>query len=299
MAVFQLGPIIRNRRVELGFSQEDLADGICSVPTLSRIENGERMPTKNHFEMLMQRLGYSAMSLDFFTDKRDFEIHELKFKIRQAFVARDFQRVEILLEEYNKIFDSNSGIEQQFKLLYNTLLREHEYSKEDQLALFEAALRLTCPGYSYNRVPYMLSYEEIILLNNIATCYDSPETRYQAISILRSLKSHYDHRVINSEEALRTQPMVLYNLSKLLGLAGYYDECIETCDFAIHLAKKTSRCTFLGKILYNRSWALFQRKHEGDYTAALHSANQARIFFQLMDDLTNIKAVDMLLKSNS
>ena len=64
MAVFQLGPIIRNRRIELGLSQEDLADGICSVPTLSRIENGERMPTKNHFEMLMQRLGYSAMSLD-------------------------------------------------------------------------------------------------------------------------------------------------------------------------------------------------------------------------------------------
>lgn len=46
MAVFQLGPIIRNRRNVLGLSQEDLADGICSVPTLSRIENGERMPTK-------------------------------------------------------------------------------------------------------------------------------------------------------------------------------------------------------------------------------------------------------------
>ena len=62
MAVFQLGPIIRNRRTELGLSQEDLADGICSVPTLSRIENGERMPTKNHFEMLMQRLGCNLRS---------------------------------------------------------------------------------------------------------------------------------------------------------------------------------------------------------------------------------------------
>ena len=54
MAVFQLGPIMRARREELGLSQEDLADGICAVPTLSRIENGERMPTKNHFEKLMQ-----------------------------------------------------------------------------------------------------------------------------------------------------------------------------------------------------------------------------------------------------
>ena len=76
MAVFQLGSIIRSRRIELGLSQEQLADGICSVPTLSRFENGERMPTKNHFEMLMQRLGYSAMSLDFYTDRQDFLIHE-------------------------------------------------------------------------------------------------------------------------------------------------------------------------------------------------------------------------------
>ena len=43
MAVFQLGPILKARREALGLSQEDLADGICAVPTLSRIENGERI----------------------------------------------------------------------------------------------------------------------------------------------------------------------------------------------------------------------------------------------------------------
>lgn len=74
MAVFQLGTVIKNRREELGITQEDLADGICSVPTLSRIENGERMPTKDHFEMFMQRLGYSAMSLDFLRTNRTFRL---------------------------------------------------------------------------------------------------------------------------------------------------------------------------------------------------------------------------------
>ena len=59
MPIFQFGFMIKHRREELGYTQEDLADGICSVPTLSRIENGERMPTREHFEMLIQRLGYS------------------------------------------------------------------------------------------------------------------------------------------------------------------------------------------------------------------------------------------------
>lgn len=58
MPIFQFGFMIKQRREELGYTQEDLADGICSVPTLSRIENGDRMPTREHFEMLIQRLGY-------------------------------------------------------------------------------------------------------------------------------------------------------------------------------------------------------------------------------------------------
>lgn len=56
MPIFQFGFMIKHRREELGYTQEDLADGICSVPTLSRIENGERMPTREHFEMLSRGL---------------------------------------------------------------------------------------------------------------------------------------------------------------------------------------------------------------------------------------------------
>lgn len=298
MAIFQLGPIIRNRRIELGLSQEDLADGICSVPTLSRIENGERMPTKNHFEMLMQRLGYSAMSLDFFTDRQDFQIHELKFKIRQAYVIKDYLLVGKLLDEYKELISDNSKIDQQFYELYQTLICVKQYPNEEQRLRFESALRLTCPSYSDNHYPRVLSYEEIILLNNIAVSYDVPDTRHRAIDIFRTLKAYYDSNIINAEEALRTQPMILYNLSKALGLAGHYDECLEICDEGIRLARKTGRCTNLGKILYNRAWALIKRNQDDDLAAATQAAEQARNFFHIMEDSIGLKAVDNLIKAN-
>lgn len=70
MPIFKFGYIIKSRREEMGYTQEELADGICSVPTLSRIENGERMPSKENFEALLQRLGYSNAELNSFVDEK-------------------------------------------------------------------------------------------------------------------------------------------------------------------------------------------------------------------------------------
>ncbi len=283
MAVFQLGPVIKNRREELGLTQEDLADGICSVPTLSRIENGERMPTKNHFEMLLQRLGYGSLHLDFFTNRQDFQIHEYKEKTRRAYIAGDLILAKKHFEEFKSLTGERTQIDQQFQILYQVLLHEDMYSNEEKIKMLEEALRQTCPGYSRNRFPRVISYEEITLLNNIAICYDNIGNRDRAISILTSVAMFYNQHIVSSEEAVRTQPMILYNLSKYLGQAGEYDKCIDICNYGIQLAKQTGRCQVLSLTLYNRGWALLNRGRPGDSEAAQHSLKQAYHFACVMD----------------
>ena len=95
----------------MGLTQEDLADGICSVPTLSRIENGERMPSKENYEMLLQRLGYSDTILYEFVDEETLAQHELKFEIRQALSHKDREKARLLLEEYAGNSDPNSAVQ--------------------------------------------------------------------------------------------------------------------------------------------------------------------------------------------
>ena len=90
--------------------------------------------------------------------------------------------------------------------------------------------------------------------------------------------------------------MILYNLSKALGSAGYYDECLEICEQSIHLARKTSRCSHLGKALYNRAWALMERNQDGDRVSAAHYAKQSRDFFKIMGDTTGVRFVDALIE---
>lgn len=289
MAVFQLGAVIKNRREELGITQEDLADGICSVPTLSRIENGERMPTKDHFEMLMQRLGYSAMSLDFFTDKQDFQTYELKFKIRQEYVSRNYALAGKYMKELESTLENPTKIDRQFILLHDVLINESKYSNGERLEQLEAAIQLTCPKFKSGVIPKVLSYDEIILLNNIAICHNAQGDTAQAIEILTALKEYFDHHVISVEEALRTQPMILYNLSKYLGLSGRYDECIEICDLGIRIARKTGRCSLLGKTLFNRAWALLQRNRTEDREVAKRALKDAIYFSHVIGDQKNLK----------
>lgn len=288
MPIYKFGYIIRQRREELGYTQEDLAEGICSVPTLSRIENGERLPTKDHFEMLLQRLGFSESILYNYVDEHTLFLHKLKFKIRQAIILEHFEEAQSLLGNYKRKMDPESHLEQQFVLLNGLLASPLSYTVEGRLAQFEAAIRLTCPNYNNeDSVPSILSYEEIIILNNIAGCYQSMHDFQKAIHILSLIKKHYENGMINPEEILRTQPLILYNLSKCLGLAARYEECIETCNLGIRIARETGRCSFLERMLYNKAWSLTKRNQPGDMEQTKESVKLALYMAVAMGNQTS------------
>lgn len=290
MPIYKFGYIIRQRREELGYTQEDLAEGICSVPTLSRIENGERLPTKDHFEMLLQRLGFSESILYNYVDEHTLFLHKLKFKIRQAIILEHFEEAQSLLGNYKRKMDPESHLEQQFVLLNGLLASPLSYTVEDRLAQFEAAIRLTCPNYNNeDSVPRILSYEEIIILNNIAGCYQSMHDFQKAIHILSLIKKHYENGMINPEEILRTQPLILYNLSKCLGPAARYEECIETCNLGIRIARETGRCSFLERMLYNKAWSLTKRNQPGDMEQAKETVRLALYMAIAMENQTSVE----------
>lgn len=52
-----LGDTLRELRKQKGLSQEDLAEGICSPVSISRIENGNQIPSQPVLEALLEKLG--------------------------------------------------------------------------------------------------------------------------------------------------------------------------------------------------------------------------------------------------
>jgi transcriptional regulator with XRE-family HTH domain len=263
VSIYLFGPLIKQRREELGYSQEDLADGICSVPTLSRIENGERLPSKQHSEMLLQRLGYSDSIIINYVDEKTLKLHELKYSIRHAVMCGKLKQARSLLEQFVSMSPCDDPISRQFVILVQTILSDSKNIQEKLDALL-TALQLTCPKFNQKELPIILSYEEIILVNDIAVYQAESGQLDSGISLLYQLKMNYERHMVNQEETLRTQLMVLYNLSKYLGNAERYDECIEICDLGIRISRETKKCTQLDKLLYNKAWALLKRGHEKD-----------------------------------
>lgn len=275
MPVYKIGYLIKERRLELGITQEDLADGICAVTTLSRIENGERVPSKDHFERLIQRLGVSDIVFYTHVDKNTLYLHELKFKIRDLIAQMQYKEALELLNDYSSKADMSLRFEKQFVSLYHTLLNKDSFSLDERLYRLSEAISLTCTRYNDGLIPNLLSYEEIIALNNIAICYRQMGDYDKAISILAHIKKHYESGIVNREECLKTQTMVLYNLSKCYGLIGKYDECIEICDLGIKIACVTGRCGCLSQLHYNRAWSLSKRMLPGDMEQAETAARKA------------------------
>lgn len=275
MAIIQYGTIIRKYREEMGVTQEELCEGICSVPTLSRIENGERMPTKDNLTRLLQRLGKTDLFIDSYVSANDFELHELKYNIRQMQMLGDREKGKQLLEKYKSLHKKDSVTNRQFELTHEILFYPEKYSTEDMLEKLEACLRQTCSSYTKDHIPRLLTYEEILLLNSIAHCYSRLGDAETAIRIYYKLIEYYERHMVNSEEILRTKPLILYNAANELCAVERYDECISCCDKGILLAQETGRCFMLPYILYVRGWALILSNNEENAAEAKKTMLQA------------------------
>lgn len=274
------------KREEIGLSQEELADGIISSASLSRIESGTRIPRKENLQAILQRLGYSDAVAGHVFEKEDLRAFLMKYELRQAYILNDFGRTEQLLKEYKSLYADLNPIDRQIYETIDTLLSLHnkETSNIDALNRLESALRLTCPKYTRDNLPKFLTFEEILILNNVALRLHYEGCTDKTIAIFYHIKGFYDSHLCDVEEAMRTQPMVLCNLAKYLGIAGRYDECIEVCNCGIRLARETGKCNYLASTLYNLACALNERNMPGDKEASLHNAKLAYYFACVMEN---------------
>lgn len=301
MSLYTIGYIIRQKREERGVSQEELAEGLCSVPTLSRIEHGQRIPSKSHFTAFMERLGYGIGDADVFISKEEIEIHELQFRIRQEGILHRYSRIKPLLAELETLIHKNGDdpVYLQF-LTANKIFCEDKSSFPAQsIPAIENALRITVPRYGHvNLQNLFLSFDELTCLNAIALYYCENNLVSKGLQMYSEIKEYMEEKIINPEERMRLYPAIVYNMSNYLGRSGYYQECIDLCCNSIPILQKYGRAQKIYLLNYNIAWC-YEKLDKDFYQDKIIKLLLQSYYFALM--IGNTEVIDhakSILKSS-
>lgn len=238
------GAFIQKNRKAQGLSQEDLCEGICDATTLSRIENGERIPSRVRAISLLQRLGLSADRYYMLLNRYDAEVDALQSAIIRCSIK--YERVldedkaavrECAMRHLGQLEDivkKKDRYTQQFILRSKALLGKNDgsnYSPEEQLALLTKAIRLTLPNFDLDRIDkFRYSLEEIKIISQIATTYGKAGQLKKSVRILEKLYEYVTTYNQNMQESAGQIPLVAYNYALKLSISKRFEDAVEVAE---------------------------------------------------------------------
>lgn len=230
MQNFFLGDYIKQKRLDLGLTQEQLCDGICEPMTLSRLENGKQTPSRNRINALLQRMGLPDDRYFALLSKNELEMEALQKEIVACNVTERVAEGFEKLAQFEALAAPDDQIAQQFALRSRVLLGrlEGRYTPMEQISLLMQAIRLTVPRFDLNEIEqFFYSSNEIKIINQIGLAYSDDGQNKKAAEIyyqlLRYVRKHFKETIT----LIGALPLVLYNYARVLDLCGRYEEGAE------------------------------------------------------------------------
>lgn len=238
-----LGEVIRQRRLELGLTQEQLCEGICEPVTISRMENGKQTPSRSRVMALLQRLGLPDDRYYALLNKKELELDALQKEVVSCNVryehASQEERARVREEALKAVgrleraMEQDDSISRQIVLRSRLLLGKEDgkYDFEEQIQMLTEAIRLTVPRFDPEEIGACLySYDEIKIINQIANTYSRFGQHKKAVDIFSQLLKYIQKhaKLVSSTKA--HLPMVAFNYAREMGILKRYEDAIEVAE---------------------------------------------------------------------
>lgn len=292
-----LGEVIRQRRLELGLTQEELCEGICEPMTISRFENGKQTPSRNRIKALLQRLGIpddrfygllSTKELQISALEKDIVSCHVRFE-RSAPEERDAIREEAFAKhrELERVMDKDDTLSKQLILRSRYLLdaKSGASSLDEGLAILIDAIRLTSPKFDLKQIGRGLYTEnEIKLINNLAQCYIKAERHQEAIEILRQLLEYLQTHLQKIPPNRTHIPLVSFNYARELEIVQRYDDALCIAENARKICVDYGHYEFLPDIIAILAECHY---HKANLEESAELYRQSFYLYKVMDDTHN------------
>ena len=238
-----IGEVIKQRRKELGLTQEQLCEGICEPITISRMENGKQTPSRNRVIALLQRLGLPDDCYFALLNKNELELDKLQkdvasysIRYRRASNEEKSKAKEDALAAVKRLEDAiedDDLISQQIVIRSKILLGKDggEYSFEEKINMLMESIHLTVPRFDLDEIGACLySYDEIQIINHIACVYSEFEQHRKAVDIYSQLLKYIQKHMELVPSTKSHLPMIAYNYAHELGILKRYEDSIEIAE---------------------------------------------------------------------
>ena len=167
--VFPIGEVLKIRRTMFGMTQEQLCDGICSVKSLRRAEQGKTDIQREVREKLLNRLGLSGQLQWTRLITSDRAVVKLAEKLTKCQIGRDFITTRQLLEELKRRVVLDIPQNKQFILETEAILDYEEgvIDKEKYVEYETKALKCTLKTDNYTEMKnvYLTEIEVLCICN--------------------------------------------------------------------------------------------------------------------------------------
>jgi HTH-type transcriptional regulator, quorum sensing regulator NprR len=127
----QFGPLIKFYRIQQGLTQKELANGICSVPHLSKIESNSKEANEETMGLLLERLGVNLASITENEEQIKQLIKELNEKIDFIQDEEADTTMEIL-KEFEGIIPFTTNLHTYELTKFRYLIFKHRFTEAQE-----------------------------------------------------------------------------------------------------------------------------------------------------------------------
>lgn len=286
MPTYGMGDAIREMRLRLGYTQEELSYGICTPGTLSRIENGRAVISKQVFEALCARMPgmhHVWVSCD---TKNEMQRSRLCKQTLMYLSAGKITEAKRTMDAYHQLRDGNNPFCRQFELYTQAICQAIAKERESGiLPKLKKALAVTMPDYrerlQHQKKAVVLTYDEVYILLNMGIAYVKNEEPEVGRQILYYLKKYMQNQEMDVMASATVCPMILGDLAWVLERQRQFSEAVKQCDTGIEICLAAGKYTLLPHLLCIKARCLTASK---DHMTAKKSKRQAKAIFDIIEE---------------
>ncbi len=266
MPQYSVGQSIKSARERKRIPQSILCDGICSIATLSKIENGLQNPSATVMEALLERLGLPIGLYNVPVTKVRFKRSLLEQQIVDI-LADLGTDIGVLLKEYAELPEPMDKFEKQF-YLFMIAIQKHlkKVLPQQILLLYIKALKSTYPKYDLENlsVEKYFTATELQILNNIALEERRLGKKDMAEKILIFLKKYYESGNLDESSIEKEYPVILANLSDCFESESRFTEEYEIAKRGLDFCIKKGKLCLLDVMAFNTGYSLINLGKKDD-----------------------------------